>query len=296
MKDWILDKSVYFSFDSSGFLRHKESFDAIDESVFKDKRVLITGGTSGIGEALAHRLLDSGANVLVTGRSEAKFNNSKIKDRASFYQLDLANFENVKAFPQHLEKIDYLVCNAGGMPEELKIINDKFDTIFASQVVGHYLLIKSLHDSDKLNNGASVHINSSGGMYLVKLDLSDLKWQNKKYDKVASYANAKRAQVILTQELPSLFNQYTFSCSHPGWVGTDAVKDSIPGFYKVTKDRLRNSKQGADTMYWALASGDDLKNGGFYFDRMLKDPYPFFWTKESPKVREQLIKLLTSQK
>lgn len=293
MYNWLLDKSVYFSFDRSGFERHAKEFDAITRDIFKNKTVLITGGTSGIGEALAKRLIDSDAKVIVTGRSKEKFLKSSIQNNAQFFALDMANFEDVKKFSQNAIQFDHIVCNAGGMPSELKIINNLYDSIFASQVVGHYKLIQELHHLDKISKGASIHFNSSGGMYLAKLDLSDLKWEKKKYDKVASYAIAKRAQTIINQELPAQFKDYFFSCSHPGWVGTDAVKESIPGFYEFTNKRLRNSDQGADTIYWALAQGDQIQNGGFYFDRMLKDPYAFFWTKESTQQRKELMDLIT---
>lgn len=293
MYNWLLDKSVYFSFDRSGYERHAKKFDEIDPELFKNKNILITGGTSGIGEALALRLIKAKSNVTVTGRAENKFNESSLKDIASFYSLDMANFDEVQKFCDKADKYDHIVCNAGGMPSELKIINNLYDSIFASQVVGHYKLIDHLHRHGKITKDASIHFNSSGGMYLMKLDLSDLTWETKKYDKVASYAIAKRAQIIITQELPKLYPDYYFSCSHPGWVGTAAVKEAIPGFYSFTNNRLRNSDQGADTMYWALAQGSKIKNGAFYFDRMEKDPYALFWTKESEDERKKLMELIT---
>ncbi|MBU6227966.1 MAG: SDR family NAD(P)-dependent oxidoreductase, partial [Acidobacteria bacterium] len=42
-------------------------------SQFTDKVALVTGGTSGIGAAVARGFLDEGATVIVTGRSEEKF-------------------------------------------------------------------------------------------------------------------------------------------------------------------------------------------------------------------------------
>ena len=98
MYNWLLDKSVYFSFDRSGYERHAKMFDEIDPELFKNKNILITGGTSGIGEALARRLIKAQANVTVTGRGEAKFNESSIKDSAHFYALDMANFDDIEKF------------------------------------------------------------------------------------------------------------------------------------------------------------------------------------------------------
>jgi len=291
----ILDKTVYFSFDSSGFKRHQKSYSEINPNIFDNKTILITGGTSGIGEALALKLTKSNAKVIVTGRNKNKFLESTLSDKGvEFSSLDMCDLDGIKLLASNLGSIDHLVCNAGGMPENLKIHYNSFDTIFCSQVIGHYKLVQALAEQKKLN-GACVHFNSSGGMYPVKLDLSDLKWENKRYDKVASYANAKRAQVILTEELPTIFKEVTFTCSHPGWVRTKAVEESIPGFFKFTENRLRSPDQGADTIYWCLSQGEKLENGSFYFDRTKKDPYPFFWTKETDDARSQLIKMLNSE-
>lgn len=295
MLNKFLDISVYFSFDKTGYVRHQKYYNDVNVNVFNNKRIIITGGTSGIGEALAMRLSVAKCNIIVTGRNVDKFNKSSLSklSNVKFFKLDLANFEEVKSFANKIEDIDFLICNAGGMPNEPKIINNKYDTIFASQVVGHYILIDTFSRMNKITDSC-VHLNSSGGMYLVKMDLTDLKWDQKPYDKVASYANAKRAQVILTEELAKLYPKTHFSCSHPGWVATDAVKESIPGFYNFTKNRLRTSDQGADTIYWCMANYLNIKNGGFYFDRKLKNPYVFPWTRPSAQDRKELIDLLSN--
>ena len=54
--DIILDKSVYFSFDKSGFHRHSINFETLDFNTINGE-VLITGGTDGIGKAVALELL-----------------------------------------------------------------------------------------------------------------------------------------------------------------------------------------------------------------------------------------------
>jgi thioredoxin reductase len=71
MKNRLLDASIFWSFDRSGFQRHELEF--TDELRFTaDATALITGGTSGIGEASALELLKSGVHVTVTGRDARK--------------------------------------------------------------------------------------------------------------------------------------------------------------------------------------------------------------------------------
>ncbi len=292
-KDTLKDYSIVYSFDKTGFERHSRKFSPINEQNLRDKTFFITGGTSGIGEALALQLLDYQAHVIVTGRNEEKFLNSRLSQKgAKFIALDLANLDEVKRLT--LPEIDGLVCNAGGMPSSLQIHNDSFDTIFASQVVGHYVLIKRFITSNKLATGKPVHITSSGGMYLKKLKLDDLKWEKNDYDKVASYANAKRAQVILNKELAKQHLQHHFSCSHPGWVKTSALEEALPDFVGKLGSRLRSANQGADTILWCLAEHSNIPTGKFWFDREIRPTNPFFWTRESYQKRKALIALCES--
>ena len=58
---------------------------------FEDKPALVTGGSSGIGRVIAHRLADEGAHVIITGRNE-----STLKETAS-----------------HNPKISYVVADVG---------------------------------------------------------------------------------------------------------------------------------------------------------------------------------------
>lgn len=290
MFDTLKDYSILYSFDRSGYHRHARHFKPVDDRYIRDKRFLVTGGTSGIGAALAERLSENGARVTVTGRNRDKFERSSLADKGiDFIELDMTDFLDVTQSP--LEPFDGLVCNAGGMPDQLKLINDDYDLIFASQVIGHYLLIRRCIEQDLLPENAPIHITSSGGMYLQKLELDDLCWQEAPYDKVKSYANAKRAQVILNQELSRRYPGCTFSCSHPGWVGTDALREALPGFSQRLGKRLRTNEEGADTTYWCLAQGPELPSGKFWFDREPRKTYPFFWTKESQMTRERLLAL-----
>lgn len=290
MFDTLKDYSIIYSFDRTGYQRHARQFSAIDDAKLASQRVLITGGTSGIGAALAQRLAGAGASVWVTGRGQEKFDDSGLAELGvQFIELDMTRFDQVLTQP--LPKLDALVCNAGGMPDKLMLVDDRYDVIFASQVVGHYLLIRRCIEQSLLPVGAPVHLTASGGMYLQKLELGDLRWQERRYDKVKSYANAKRAQVILNQELARQFPDYTFSASHPGWVGTAALREALPGFSRKMGDRLRTSEEGADTIYWCLAEGRNLPAGEFWFDRKPRKVYPFFWTRESADTRQSLLDL-----
>jgi NAD(P)-dependent dehydrogenase (short-subunit alcohol dehydrogenase family) len=80
------------------------------ENEFDGKRALVTGGTAGIGKAVVTRLLDGGATVITTARTESNVNkNAKLK----FVQSDLSTSEGctsvVREVISHYDGIDILV-------------------------------------------------------------------------------------------------------------------------------------------------------------------------------------------
>src|ERR1700679_4192776 len=78
------------------------------------RRALVTGGTRGMGAAIAQRLLDAGAKVVVTGRSRGEATPAG----ATFIAGDVSSVEGVKAIDTKavgaLGGLDILVTNAGG--------------------------------------------------------------------------------------------------------------------------------------------------------------------------------------
>ena len=121
----------------------------------------------------------------------------------------------------------------------LIVNNFKVEHQCASQLIGHYYLIQCLNQNGCLNENARIIWVSSGGMYLKKLDLKTL-FQNNNYEKVSTYANVKRAQVTLAQELSKkdFWRKIGIFSMHPGWVKTDRLSNSLPGFFKIMKKRL----------------------------------------------------------
>jgi dehydrogenase/reductase SDR family protein 12 len=160
------------------------------------------------------------------------------------------------------------------MPDQLSFNYQGIEFQCASQLLGHYFLFYWLHQNKKINSGARIVWVSSGGMYLKKLDLNSL-FRQTDYDKVATYANVKRAQVTLVEELAKMneFSDYNITVMHPGWVKTTGVKDALPGFFTFMNDRLRLPPEGADTIVWILLTSDKIDSGGFYFDRKKVSAY-----------------------
>jgi dehydrogenase/reductase SDR family protein 12 len=287
----LLDRSVIYSFDRSGFLRHQRQFEKALNFEF-DGPVLITGGSSGIGLAVAQELERQGKQVLITGRDRSKGDKalSLMGDQCRFISCDLSDWREVQKLALNLPEIQHIVLNAGGMPGQELLNEHGIEHQFASQVIGHTLLVHELDRLSKIAKQAKIIWVSSGGMYLKRLEVDQLE-QPKVYDKVQVYANVKRAQVELLHFWHQRYPNYRTLGMHPGWVDTPALSTALPGFNRFFKSRLRTPSQGADTIIWQLSDSSDIEVGGFYFDRkkVSSSIWPFQTSSQSVLDLEVLI-------
>lgn len=291
----FLDKTILFSFDQTGFKRHEKSFtDDFKGQNLAGKKIFVTGGTSGIGEYVSTFLASLEADVFFSGRNMMK--GQEIENQGAhlkFVSLDMSNWRDILEFAKNCEIFDSIVLNAGGMPEELQFNNNGIELQCASQLMGHYYLLLWLKKFDKIQKGAKIVWVSSGGMYLKKLDINSL-FKNDHYDKVDTYANVKRAQVTLAEEMAKEkeWMNYSICCMHPGWVKTEGLKEALPKFYFLLKNRLRTTAAGADTILWCLLTKTPLESGAFYFDRKKVSPYISQKYVPTMDQRKDLLKML----
>jgi NAD(P)-dependent dehydrogenase (short-subunit alcohol dehydrogenase family) len=131
------------------------------------KIAVVTGGTSGIGLAVAKRFANEGAHVYITGRRQPELDAAvdAIGAAASGVRVDSADpaqlaalFERVKA--EH-GKVDVLVANAGGgsMLPLGQITEEHFDDTFNRNVKGTLFTVQAA--LPLLGNGASVILTGS---------------------------------------------------------------------------------------------------------------------------------------
>ena len=125
---------------------------------FSGARVLVTGGSNGIGLACARAFHAAGAEVLITGRQAT--NDAYAHDLADFEyrQLDVASREQLIALAVSLDRLDILVNNAGGTQGN-EWEHDGFDqsiSINLSSAFHLSLACKPLLQASKLEGGASV--------------------------------------------------------------------------------------------------------------------------------------------
>lgn len=127
--------------------------------------VVIIGGTAGIGLAVAQRMVDSGASVIVTGR-RADGETRAAGVGAGFVTMDVADrgsvAEGFDAIRSQMPHIDCLILNAGidlhhGRVDKLDL--DNFERVFDINTMG---LVRAMsHGSKMMSAGGSVVVTSS---------------------------------------------------------------------------------------------------------------------------------------
>jgi NAD(P)-dependent dehydrogenase (short-subunit alcohol dehydrogenase family) len=160
---------------------------------FTDTAILVTGGTSGIGRAIASTFADSGARVTVTGRNPAAADYDTDLSRFAYHPLEITDAASVDTLVASLDRLDVLVNNAGanlpGGRDEWG--PDAFATSVAINLTGPMRLTVGCHDllaASELEGGASViNLVSMSAFRAVPI--------------VPGYGSAKAGVVTLTHNL-----------------------------------------------------------------------------------------------
>jgi NAD(P)-dependent dehydrogenase (short-subunit alcohol dehydrogenase family) len=137
------------------------------------RRALVTGGTTGLGFAIAERFLSEGARVSFTGRDETLGRSAQERlgsDDARFLRADAADAADVRssvdAAAGWMGGIDVLVNNAG-VGVEARVLDtpdEQFDRVMAVNVRGYFLYAKAAYAHLTERRGCMVHISSDAGV------------------------------------------------------------------------------------------------------------------------------------
>jgi NAD(P)-dependent dehydrogenase (short-subunit alcohol dehydrogenase family) len=288
--DRALEASVVGSFSRIG-IRLRRRLEHWKEPEGTGRRVLVTGGNSGLGFATAHSLLMRGARVLITTRDEhrgaearralvdgvasAGGDREEIAGRLETAVLDLDRLASVRALAARqdlLADVDVVVQNAGAMFTARTVTDDGFEHTYQVHVVAPFLLTMLLVPQLAARPDPRVVWVASGGMYTEPLVVRRVDSPGG-YRPSVAYARAKRAQVELAAELHRRLGERTgiaFHAMHPGWARTPGLEASMPGFTRLVGPLLRSPTEGADTIvHLALAtrSSSAMSGGAFWHDR-----------------------------
>jgi NAD(P)-dependent dehydrogenase (short-subunit alcohol dehydrogenase family) len=202
-----------------------------DPSEFAGKRVVVTGGSRGIGAAIVQRFLDGGATVVATARSAT----SETPPAASFISGDISSNDGVRAFASAaldaLGGVDILVNNAGAArayPEGIDSIPDEewqdaLDLNYLSAVRLTGALLPALREA----GAGSVVVNISSGTALSP------------QGPTAHYGAAKAAlanygKALASELAPAGIRVLTLTPGNVLTPGADAIRQAIADTMGVT--------------------------------------------------------------
>lgn len=294
-----MNKFSIASFTNVGYWFHSRKFGPVEEDL-TGTTALVTGATGGIGLEVASTLSALGARVIAVGRDRSKLDalDEVMANEFRPVEADLSLLGEVRRLADDLvasEEIDVLVNNVGVLLPEYTKTDEGLEKSFATNLAGHFVLTNAVLPAMAAAGSGRVVNVSSGGMYSVRIRPTQLQAKPDRYSGSAAYAQAKRAQVILTEMWAEAVadKDVTVNSMHPGWVATSGVASSLPTFNKVMKPFLRDVTQGADTIVWLAASEDvEGATGQFWFDRASVPTHLSDSTQETTAERAQLWDVL----
>lgn len=147
-----------------------------NKEMLKDKNILITGGGSGLGLAMAIKFYNCGATVIISGRNENKLKKAikTIGPKAKYIKFDVTNFNATTSILERIKKdynikINTLICNAGiSLHENIftNVTEETFDKQFNTNFKANYFISKYFLEfckNENINNGNVLFISSESG-------------------------------------------------------------------------------------------------------------------------------------
>lgn len=246
----------------------------------KNKNVLITGATSGIGEATAIDLAKKGANIFFIARNNLKAQNLSDKiefisgKRPKFFIADLASLKNIKESALEFISLDIplhvLLNNAGLINNNRKETVDGFEEVFSINHLAYFYLTHLL--LDKLKEGTPsriINVSSGAHAFVRGFNFDDVN-SLKEYKPFKVYGYSKLANILFTKKLSQVLENENIivNCLHPGVVGTgfgqnNGIFSKI--LFNLSKPFMRSSEKGAETSIYLCSSPDVSDVSGQYF-------------------------------
>jgi NAD(P)-dependent dehydrogenase (short-subunit alcohol dehydrogenase family) len=251
------------------------------------KTIVITGGTSGIGEVAAVALAKQGARIVLIARDPeragitlSKLRNANPNERHTSHLADLSQISEMrrtaKEIAQSEPEIDVLINNAGALFNTRKVTEDGLEMTFATNHMAYFVVTNLLLPN--LKPGARIVSTASDAHKGAKLDFDDLQ-SAKKYSGFSVYGKSKLANILFNRELARRIagTGVTANCLHPGFVAT-RFGDQSGGIVSIAVKIAKpigaiSPEDGAKTIVY-LASSPDVegKSGGYYYKNALATP------------------------
>ncbi|AEB45931.1 MULTISPECIES: SDR family NAD(P)-dependent oxidoreductase [Micromonospora] len=261
-----------------------EVLDGVD---LTGRRMIVTGGASGIGTETVRALAGAGAEVTVATRNPATADELVAEFAGSgpgtvrAAGLDLADLASVDAFVAAWEgPLHALVANAGVMAIPTRQLTPQgWELQLGTNYLGHFALARGLHDNLRVAGSARVVVVSSGAHLREAFDFDDPQFERQPYDRWAAYGRSKTAEVLLAVGIARRWatDGITANALNPGFITTNLQRhmddETLRAFgamdeagNRIEQPYFKTPAQGAATS--VLLAASPLVEGvtGRYFD------------------------------
>lgn len=266
--------------DQLQFLENRNAIQHISTHTLKDKVILISGASSGIGKVSSYRLAKDGAKLILVGRNEEKLNQLK-KDLEEKYATEvrifIADYSRLESVNHcatllnaSLDKIDIIIHNAGIHSTKKIISQDGYELSFQINHLAHYLLTLKCQPLLLKSNDASIlYINSEGHRF-SRFNVDDYNFNHHHYSGLKGYGASKTAQLlsILALRKQADFQSIQLLAMHPGDVKSH-IGENNGWLYRlfshlIIQPLLRDTQLSANAIH-ALVSDPLFKKSDHLF-------------------------------
>ena len=250
----------------------------------KDKTVVISGATNGIGKAAAIELSKERSKLIFTYRNEslAKDLLAEIKDLSPDTQVhsvycDFSNQDSIKKCAEEInvlcKDIDVLVNNAGVVNTSYHETSDGIENTFAVNHLGYFLFTNLLlHKLKGEDETRIINVSSAAHSFVKEIQWQDINFKNNFKQGLRCYGQSKLANLLFTRYLAIKLSTENISVNaiHPGGVNTSLGSQNKVWYSKplrlILRPFFRSPVKGAESIIFLATKQDDGVTGEYFVD------------------------------
>ena len=250
----------------------------------KNKTVVISGATNGIGKAAAVELSKERSKLIFTYRNESLANDllAEIKDLSPDTQVhsvycDFSNQDSIKKCAEEInemcENIDVLINNAGVVNTSYHETSDGIENTFAVNHLGYFLFTNLLlHKLKGESETRIINVSSAAHSFVKEIQWQDINFKNNFKQGLRCYGQSKLANLLFTRYLAIKLSteNITVNAIHPGGVNTSLGSQNKVWYSKplrlILRPFFRSPLKGAESIIYLATKQDDGVTGEYFVD------------------------------